>query len=153
VKRVSLSICHFQGITQLAAGGVGLISTGDCSVVPECYLDKVGSANTASSYEGVRIEGYGGLVDAVRSAAPQCRLIAQISADCPGVAPSDGPSPFTTERKSPSRPARSRRSLTVWSMPLRVWKGKGMMARSTDCISCDSCVYDQHLADATWGGN
>jgi len=86
---------------EVAAGGVGLIITGDFSVVPEGFLEAVRSGRRAFSYEDVRIEGIGRLADVVHNTAPRCRIVAQISGDHPGVGPSDVPSPFTTDRVKP----------------------------------------------------
>lgn len=86
---------------EVAAGGVGLIITGDFSVVPDGFLDEVGSGRRAFSYEDVKIEGFGRLADVVHHTASHCRIVAQISGDYPGVGPSDVPSPFTTERVTP----------------------------------------------------
>jgi 2,4-dienoyl-CoA reductase-like NADH-dependent reductase (Old Yellow Enzyme family) len=85
----------------VALGGVGLIITGDFSVVPEGMLDEVRSGKRVPSYEDVRIEGFGRLVDVVRGSAPQCKIVAQLSGEYPGVGPSEVPSPFTTERAKP----------------------------------------------------
>ncbi|MBN1658714.1 MAG: hypothetical protein JXA93_09950, partial [Anaerolineae bacterium] len=83
---------------QVAEGGAGMIITGDVSVVPAGLLDEDKPRVPAGVYEQVRIEGYGRLVKVVRGAAPRARIVAQISADYPGVAPSDIPSPWTRER-------------------------------------------------------
>jgi 2,4-dienoyl-CoA reductase-like NADH-dependent reductase (Old Yellow Enzyme family) len=86
---------------RLAAGGVGLIITGDSSVVPGGLLDNDLPQQGAFSYGDVRIEGYDRLVEEVHAIAPRCKIMAQLSADYPGVGPSDVPSPFTTERTRP----------------------------------------------------
>ena len=85
----------------VAEGGAGLIITGDFSVVPPGFLDGGQAGDPAGAYEGVRIEGYGRLAEAVRRAAPRARIVAQISADYPGVGPSDVPSPWTREHTRP----------------------------------------------------
>ena len=54
---------------QVAAGGVGLIITGDFSVAPPNFLDENFDSNIFS-YDTVRIEGFGQLIDAVRKASP-----------------------------------------------------------------------------------
>ncbi len=84
---------------RVAAGGVGLIITGDFSVVPAGLLDSGDDATM--SYDDVRIARYGELVDIVHTAGTGCKIIAQISADYPGVAPSAVPSPYTTELDCP----------------------------------------------------
>jgi len=86
---------------EVAAGGVGLIITGDFSVVPKGMLEEAGAGKGTFSYEDVRIERFATLVDAVRSAAPRCKIVAQISGEYIGVAPSDIPSPFKMERLKP----------------------------------------------------
>jgi 2,4-dienoyl-CoA reductase-like NADH-dependent reductase (Old Yellow Enzyme family) len=83
---------------RVAAGGVGLIITGDSSVVPDGLLDEDPPRPGAFAYEQVRIEGYDRLVEVVHTAAPRCKIVAQLSVDYQGVAPSDVPSPFTAER-------------------------------------------------------
>ena len=85
---------------RVAAGGVGLIITGDFSVLPSNFLE-ADFGTGLFSYESVRIHGIEQLVETVHEAAPQCKLIAQISADYPGIAPSAIPSPFTTEQEQP----------------------------------------------------
>ena len=85
---------------RVAAGGVGLIVTGDFSVVPPNFLDENFGAESFS-YETVRIKGFGQLVETVHRASPDCKIIAQISGDYPGIGPSAIPSPFTTEQDQP----------------------------------------------------
>jgi len=82
----------------VALGGVGLIITGDFPTVPEGLFD---DADKPYSYEDVRIAGLGKLADVVHSAAPHCKIVAQLSGDYFGAAPSDIPSPYTTERDRP----------------------------------------------------
>jgi 2,4-dienoyl-CoA reductase-like NADH-dependent reductase (Old Yellow Enzyme family) len=86
---------------RVAAGGVGLIITGDSSVIPDGLLDEDPPRPEAFAYEDVRIEGYDRLVETVHATAPGCKIVAQLSVDYPGVGPSDVPSPFTTERPRP----------------------------------------------------
>ena len=85
---------------QVAAGGVGLIITGDFSVVPPNFLGDDFDADDFS-YEAVCIEGFGRLVDVVREASPHCKIIAQLSGDYPGIGPSAIPSPYTIEQDLP----------------------------------------------------
>jgi 2,4-dienoyl-CoA reductase-like NADH-dependent reductase (Old Yellow Enzyme family) len=85
---------------RVAAGGVGLVITGDFSVLPAGLLDPDGDARSFS-YDSVRIAGYGDLAEIVHAAGTGCKIIAQISADYPGVAPSAVPSPYTTELDRP----------------------------------------------------
>jgi 2,4-dienoyl-CoA reductase-like NADH-dependent reductase (Old Yellow Enzyme family) len=86
---------------QLAAGGVGLIITGDFSAIPDGLLDADPPRQEEFTYQEVRIEGYDRLVDMVHAVAPACKIVAQVSADTPGVGPSDVPSPFAGERTRP----------------------------------------------------
>jgi 2,4-dienoyl-CoA reductase-like NADH-dependent reductase (Old Yellow Enzyme family) len=83
---------------KVALGGVGLIITGDFPTVPEGMFDDSGKPY---SYDDVRIEGLGKLADVVHSAAPRCKIVAQLSGEYRGAAPSDIPSPYTTERDRP----------------------------------------------------
>ena len=85
---------------RVAAGGVGLIITGDFSVVPLNFLDKNFDIEPFS-YETVKIKGFGQLVDTVHEASPDCKIIAQLSGDYPGISPSAIPSPYTTEQDQP----------------------------------------------------
>jgi 2,4-dienoyl-CoA reductase-like NADH-dependent reductase (Old Yellow Enzyme family) len=86
---------------ELAEGGVGLIITGDFSVVPAGLLDEAAPGKRTASYDEVRIEGFGRLPQAVREIAPDCRIVAQISGGAPGVAPSAIPSPYSAEMPRP----------------------------------------------------
>jgi 2,4-dienoyl-CoA reductase-like NADH-dependent reductase (Old Yellow Enzyme family) len=89
-----------------AEGGVGLIITGDFSVVPEGMLEQDPPAR--GSYDAVRIRGFDKLAEVVHSAAAGCRILAQLSAVHPGVGPSDVPSPFTAESTRPLSTAQIR---------------------------------------------
>jgi len=86
---------------RVAEGGVGLIITGDSSVIPDGLLEGDPPPPEAFRYLQVRIEGYDRLVNLVHTVAPACKIMAQLSADAPGVGPSDVPSPFATERTRP----------------------------------------------------
>ncbi len=79
---------------QVALGGVGMIITGDFSVVPQGFLD----TPKPFSYDEVKIDGFARLAEVVHQSAPRCKIMAQISADYPGIAPSSIPSPYTTEQ-------------------------------------------------------
>jgi len=83
---------------RLAAGGIGLIITGDFSVVPGGLLEEGAIGHRACSYENVRIDGFDRLIEAVRGAASQCKIVAQLSGDYMGVGPSDFPSPFRRDK-------------------------------------------------------
>jgi 2,4-dienoyl-CoA reductase-like NADH-dependent reductase (Old Yellow Enzyme family) len=80
---------------EVAAGGAGLIITGDFSVVPEGILDEVTSGGRKMSYADVKIEGFASLAEQVHASAPRCKIVAQLSGEYPGVGPSDIPSPFS----------------------------------------------------------
>jgi len=86
---------------EVAAGGVGLVITGDFSVVSIGMLEEAGSGHRRASYADVRVEGFGGLAERVHRCGPRCKIVAQLSGNCPGIAPSDVPSPFSTERLKP----------------------------------------------------
>ncbi len=73
---------------KLAAGGIGLIITGDFSVIPKKALDEFNPHTGTCSYDDVRIEGFEQLPLVVRNASPGCRIIAQISVGYPGIVPS-----------------------------------------------------------------
>jgi len=85
----------------LAAGGAGLLITGDFSVIPEGALEPGTQASAAPSYEQVRIAGFERLAEAVHLAKSGCKIVAQISGDYWGVAPSVVPSPFGPELPRP----------------------------------------------------
>jgi 2,4-dienoyl-CoA reductase-like NADH-dependent reductase (Old Yellow Enzyme family) len=88
---------------RLAAGGVGLIITGDFSVVPAGMLEE--GIQSPCSYDDVRIDGFGRLAEAVRDAAPGGgKIVARLSGDYWGVGPSDFPSPFRKEKLRPLTP-------------------------------------------------
>ena len=82
---------------RIAAGGVGTIITGDFSAVPDGLLCPDGAVSCSDAW----IEGFGKLVRVVHDTAPRCKILAQISADYPGVAPSAIGSPYPGE---PARP-------------------------------------------------
>jgi 2,4-dienoyl-CoA reductase-like NADH-dependent reductase (Old Yellow Enzyme family) len=86
---------------KVAAGGVGLIITGDFSVVPEGMLDELESDRQKMSYADVRMEGFGRLAEKVHTSAPLCKIVAQLSGEYPGVGASDIPSPFRREKLKP----------------------------------------------------
>jgi 2,4-dienoyl-CoA reductase-like NADH-dependent reductase (Old Yellow Enzyme family) len=85
----------------LAAGGVGLIITGDVPALPEATFEGTSVTRCNLTYDDVRIAGIGRLVDVVHDAAPRTKLIAQISATQRGFAPSAIPSPFSGRRPRP----------------------------------------------------
>lgn len=95
-RRMSDAVLAFY--RRVAAGGVGTIITGDFSAVPDGLLGPHGAAVSCSD---AWIEGFGKLVLVVRDAAPRCKIVAQISAGYPGVAPSAIRSPYPGE---PARP-------------------------------------------------
>lgn len=84
---------------RVAAGGVGMIITGDFSALPGGALDRDDISPAKFSYDDVRIDGYERLIAEVHETAPDCRIIAQISAEYPNVSPSGVISPFA--RKIP----------------------------------------------------
>jgi 2,4-dienoyl-CoA reductase-like NADH-dependent reductase (Old Yellow Enzyme family) len=85
----------------LALGGVGLIITGDFSVVPQGMFDGHGPVSTSYTYDDVRIAGFHRLADVVHGSAPSCRIVAQLSGEYRGVGPSDVGSPFTMASIAP----------------------------------------------------
>ncbi len=80
--------------SQVAAGGVGMIITGDFSVVPASTLEEEEILSADFSYDDIRIKGYDQLIAAVREAGRECKIIAQVSGEYPGVSPSGVISPF-----------------------------------------------------------
>lgn len=85
----------------IARGGVGLIITGDFQAVPNGWLEKAGLLLNANSYEQVRVQGLSELVNVIRTTAPSCKVIAQISAHIRGFAPSAILSPLTGRMSVP----------------------------------------------------
>jgi 2,4-dienoyl-CoA reductase-like NADH-dependent reductase (Old Yellow Enzyme family) len=94
----------------LALGGVGLIITGDFSVVPKGPFDAPGSTAVAGTYDDVRIAGFNRLADIVHRAEPRCKIVAQISGECAGQGPSNVGSPF---KKGPTIPLRTEQVKTL----------------------------------------
>jgi 2,4-dienoyl-CoA reductase-like NADH-dependent reductase (Old Yellow Enzyme family) len=86
---------------ELAEGGVGLIITGDFSVVPQGLLNRLGSVGASCTYDDVRIAGFDRIANVVHRVAPHCKIVAQVSGEYPGVGPSDVGSPFTVDRVAP----------------------------------------------------
>jgi len=99
LRRVTAPVLDLYA--DLARGGVGLIITGDLMAVPDGWLEKPESLRAGNSYQEVRVQGLGDLVDVVRATAPDCKIIAQTTASYQGVAPSAIPSPFTDEMSTP----------------------------------------------------
>lgn len=85
----------------VAEGGVGLIITGDFSVVPKGLLNEGESCGRAYSYADVKIRGFERLVDTVHHASPRGKIIAQLSAAYSGVSPSGVDAPFVGENTRP----------------------------------------------------
>lgn len=85
----------------LARGGVGLIITGDFAAIPDGWLEKTESLVIDDSYEEVRVQGLGELVHVIHTTAPDCKVVAQTTAQYRGVAPSAIPSPFTGKTSAP----------------------------------------------------
>ena len=81
----------------VARGGVGMIITGDLPSMSTAMV----AGEAPYAYEEVRIAGLSRLVETVRDAAPDCRLIAQLSRGEPGPLPSRFPSPFWEEGPRP----------------------------------------------------
>lgn len=84
---------------RLAAGGMGMIITGDFSAVPNGSLENDQILSGTYSYDDVRIFGYDRMIAGVREAASDCKIIAQISAEYPNLSPSGVISPFA--KKAP----------------------------------------------------
>mgnify|MGYP001132829960 CR=1 FL=1 len=82
---------------ELALGGVGMIITGGFPAFEAGMLEAEDAGGRSPSYDDVRIEGLDRLVDVVRSARSDCKLIAQLEASYLGAGPSAIGSPFTRE--------------------------------------------------------
>jgi 2,4-dienoyl-CoA reductase-like NADH-dependent reductase (Old Yellow Enzyme family) len=96
-KMIPEVVDHYR---QAASGGVGLIITGDFTVIPKGALNIEEVPNKEISYNDVRIEGYDLMINEVRKVAPDCKIISQISGVYPRVAPSDVPSPYTLKKNN-----------------------------------------------------
>ena len=83
---------------RVAEGGSGLIITGDFTVLPDGFFDQ---PSRHVAYGDVRIDGYARLPEVVHHTSPDCRIVAQVSAEYPGVGPSDVPSPFSSDHTRP----------------------------------------------------
>ncbi|UCD56263.1 MAG: NADH:flavin oxidoreductase [Candidatus Hydrogenedentota bacterium] len=84
---------------RVASGGVGLIITGDFSALPAGALVGDMASLGDFSYDDARVDGYDRLIAAVRKVAPDCKIVAQISAEYPNVSPSGVISPLA--KKAP----------------------------------------------------
>ena len=98
----------------VAAGGIGLIITGDFSVIPKGILGQQKSPAPESIYPSVRIENFDRLVDVVHGAAPLCKIIAQLSGGYPGVSPSGVPTVLTGKKSVPLSTEQVRRIITCF---------------------------------------
>jgi 2,4-dienoyl-CoA reductase-like NADH-dependent reductase (Old Yellow Enzyme family) len=83
---------------QVARGGVGMIITGDFTVVPDHMYEGENAGLKTFSYDDIRIQGLGRLADAVHDSAPGCKIVAQLSRGY-GPGPSKVPSPFLKEEE------------------------------------------------------
>lgn len=82
---------------KVAKGGVGLIITGDFSVLSPGSLEMDSVSTEKLSYDNVRIYGYDRLIKAVRETAPDCKIIAQLSAHYSNYSPSGVISPIVNK--------------------------------------------------------
>jgi len=140
---------------RVAEGGVGLIITGDFSVVSEGMLE--GDAPAAASYDAVQIRGFDQLAAVVHSTAAHCRILAQLSADYPGVGPSDVSSPFTTDRVRPLSPAQVRAIVerfanTIYHLREEGFDGVQLHAAHGGMLSRFLSPYSNRRADG-YGGS
>ncbi len=69
--------------------------------IPNGWLEKADPLLRANSYEQVRVQGLSELVNVIHTAAPDCKVVAQITAQYRGFAPSAIPSPFTGKASVP----------------------------------------------------
>jgi 2,4-dienoyl-CoA reductase-like NADH-dependent reductase (Old Yellow Enzyme family) len=79
---------------EVAAGGVGLIITGDFSVVPKGIFNGENINNFTITYEKTNIKGFDRLAKVVHKKSLECKIFAQLSSGYKNYAPSDVPSPF-----------------------------------------------------------
>ncbi len=86
---------------KVAAGEVGLIITGDFSVVPKGIFEGENINDISIIYEEINIEGFNKLAEVVHKRAPECKIFAQLSGGFQNYAPSDVPSPFRMSRLQP----------------------------------------------------
>ena len=82
---------------ELARGGVGMIIAGGLPVVEAEMLQAGAAGGRGCSYDDVRIERLGRMVDVVRSARSDCKLVVQLEASYLGAGPSEMGSPFVEE--------------------------------------------------------
>ena len=82
---------------ELALGGVGLIITGGLPAFEARTPEAQDAGGRGLSYDDVRIEGLDRLVDVVRSARSDCKVVAQVEASYPDAGPSAIDSPFVPE--------------------------------------------------------
>lgn len=83
---------------QVARGGVGMIITGDFSVVPDRMYEGENAGLKTFSYDDIRIQGLDRLADVVHDSASGCKIVAQLSRGY-GPGPSRVPSPFLREEE------------------------------------------------------
>ena len=86
---------------EVASGGVGLIITGDFSVVPRGIFEEGNINNISVAYEQMNIEGFNRLAEVVHKKTNGCKIFAQISSGYKNYAPSDVPSPFRKNNLQP----------------------------------------------------
>jgi 2,4-dienoyl-CoA reductase-like NADH-dependent reductase (Old Yellow Enzyme family) len=83
---------------RIAQGGVGMIITGDFPVVPDDMYEGEDAGVKTLSYDDIRIDGLGELVNVVHESAFGCKIVAQLSRGY-GPGPSKIPSPFLREEE------------------------------------------------------
>lgn len=86
---------------ELALGGVGLIITGGFPVYEGGAVDCSTEGQRRVSYDDLRVEGSGRLVEAAHESGTGCKIVAQLEAGVPGAGPSRIPSPYYEEMIRP----------------------------------------------------
>ncbi len=140
-----------------AAGGVGLIITGGFPVVNKEMLANADKEGKACSYKDLRIKGTGKMVEVVRKAREDCKIIAQLENGSLDAGPSGVPSPFARKGIRPLSVKEIKIIIRYYAEAAACMKEDGfdgvqLHAAHTGILSCFLSPYKNRRKDM-YGGS